>query len=297
MEFSKGPWLRVSRGLRGTIARMKAGVLAALVVALAPWIAQQPPSTAEPLHRPFDQILDLYVRDGYVYYRALRSERARLDRYVASLNVPAATYGRWSREQQIAFWVNAYNAFVLQAVAQHYPIRGRSAAYPPNSIRQIPGLFEKHAYRAAGKTVTLDEIEKTILPQFRDPRLYFALGRGAEGSGRLRSEAYTVERLEEQLRSQTTDFLTRQNHVRIDRLTNQLAVSPIISWHEAEFVAAYGSSDAVPKYALSRSPIERAVLALIMPVVLPSEREFLEQNRFQVVYQDFDWTLNDLGAR
>ena len=50
----------------------------------------------DPLHRPLDQILDLNVRDGLVYYRALKSERGRLDRYAASLNVPAATYEGWS---------------------------------------------------------------------------------------------------------------------------------------------------------------------------------------------------------
>src|SRR4051812_22677464 len=82
------------------------------------------------LHRPFDQILDLDVRDGLVYYRALRASRAGLDRYAASLNVTAATYQTWSREQQMAFWLNAYNAFVLQTVIDRYPINGSSKAYP-----------------------------------------------------------------------------------------------------------------------------------------------------------------------
>ncbi|MBW8714192.1 MAG: DUF547 domain-containing protein, partial [Acidobacteria bacterium] len=144
---------------------------------------------ADTLHKPLDQILDVDVRDGYVYYRALRSDRARLDRYVASLNVPAATYQSWSREQQMAFWVNAYNAFVLETVIDHYPIKGSSKEYPVNSIRQIPGAFEQIKHRAAGQSLALDEIEKKILPPFKEPRLYLALGRGAVGSGRLRSEA------------------------------------------------------------------------------------------------------------
>src|SRR3954470_9055758 len=80
--------------------------------------AQQftPAPGAEILHRPLDQILDVYVRDGLVYYRALKSDRGRLDRYVASLNVPAATYTAWPRGQKMAFWVDAYNAFVLETV-------------------------------------------------------------------------------------------------------------------------------------------------------------------------------------
>ena len=136
-------------------------------------------------------MLDANVRDGLVYYRALKSERGRLDRYVASLNVPAATYGGWSKDQQIAFWLNAYNAFVLETVIDNYPIRGAVRRVPASSIKQVPGAFDQTKHRAAGRSVTLDEIEKTILPEFKDARLYLALGRGAVGSGRLRSEAYT----------------------------------------------------------------------------------------------------------
>src|SRR5688500_4022885 len=143
----------------------------ALLICLAtPGFRAQDAPAAEALHAPFDQILDLQVRDGLVYYRALRGERARLDRYVASLDVPAATYNGWPRDQQVAFWLTAYNAFVLQTVLNHYPLRGRAAAYPSSSIRQIPGAFEKLPHRAAGRTVTLDEIEKSILPAFKDPR-------------------------------------------------------------------------------------------------------------------------------
>jgi hypothetical protein len=181
-------------------------------------------------------------------------------------------------------------------VINRFPIVGKNKSYPANSIRQIPGAFDEKRHRVAGKLLSLDDIEKA-LAEFRDPRVYFALGRGAEGSGRLRSEAYTAARLEEQLATQAQDFLTRQNHVKIDRLSNQVSVTPIISWHESEFVSAYASGSAVPEYASSRSPIERAVLALLVPVVFPTEREFLEQNQFKLTWQEFDWSLNDLGVR
>src|SRR3954470_5661584 len=118
-----------------------------LVMALSVWGAiggaREPQYTPAPgtelLHRPLDQILDVNVRDGLVYYRALRGERGRLDRYVASLNVPAATYQGWSRDEKVAFWLNGYNAIVLQTVINNYPIHGKSSRYPQNSIRQIPG--------------------------------------------------------------------------------------------------------------------------------------------------------------
>ena len=278
--------------------RCAAGFLALLLsVVLIDARAQEftPAPGADPLHRPLDQILDVYVRDGLVYYRALRSERGRLDRYVAALNVPAATYTGWSQDQKMAYWLDAYNAFVLETVINHYPIHGRSAAFPASSVRQIPGAFDQTPWRAAGKSVTLDQIEKTILPEFKEPRLYLALGRGAVGSGRLRSEAYTAERLGKQLDDIQHEFVNDRQMLRIDRLTNEMSVTPILSWREKEFVGAYDKADGA---FAQRSPIERALVAFITPALLPLEREFLQKNEFKVTFHEFDWRLNDLtGGR
>jgi hypothetical protein len=273
-------------------------VLAALL--LVPLVRAAPRAQAggppDTFHRPLDQILDVNVRDGLVYYRALRADRGRLDRYVASLNVPSATYDGWPREHKMAFWVNAYNAIVLQTVITHYPIHGASSRYPSNSIRQIPGAFEQAKYRVAGKSVTLDEIEKTVLPPFKEPRLYLALGRGALGSGRLRSEAYVGERIGKQLDDIQKEFVNEAAMIRIDRAAGEVAVTPIVSWREAEFVQAYDKGPGGP-YA-QRSSIERAVIAFIAPRLLPLEKEFVEKNEFRMTFQPFDWRLNDLtGGR
>lgn len=281
------------------LALLLLGLLASLtagrpVVSAA---ARQPSALADTLHRPLDQILDTNVRDGLVYYRALKSERGRLDRYAVSLNVSSAVYDAWPREEKMAFWVNAYNAFVLQTVVDRYPIRGTSPKYPGNSIRQIPGAFETIRHRAAGRSVTLDEIEKTILPAFKEPRLQLALGRGAVGSGRLRSEAYTGGRImQQQLAELQREFVSEQPMLKIDRVAGQVSVTPILSWHEAEFVAAYdkGAEGAFAQ----RSPLERAMAAFITPNLLPLEKELLQKNQFRMVFHPFDWRLNDLtGGR
>jgi hypothetical protein len=255
-----------------------------------------PPPGSDPLHRALDQILDLNVRDGLVYYRALQSSRGALDRYLVSLNISTAAYTALSREAKMAFWVNAYNAAVLQTVVNRYPIRGTSSAYPASSIRQIPGAFDQAKQRLAGRSVTLDEIEKTILPEFNEPRLSLALGRGAVGSGRLRSEAYTAARLAEQLEDIQSEFVTKQRLLKVDRAAGVVSTTAILSWHESEFVAAYGGQ-AGERFA-ARSPIERALIAFAAPHLLPLEKEFIEENRFKVTFQDFDWRLNDLtGGR
>lgn len=279
--------------------RVIPGILAALVVVhplVTGALRAQGGAPPETLHRPLDQILDVNVRDGLVYYRALRSERGRLDRYVASLNVPSATYDGWSREHKMAFWLNAYNAIVLQTVISHYPIHGSSKNYPANSIRQIPGTFEQAKYRIAGRSITLDEIEKSILPQFKEPRLSLALGRGALGSGRLRSEAFSGDRLMKQLDDIQRDFVDDAAMVKVDRAAGQISVTPIVSWHEAEFVEAYDKGPTGP--FAQRSPVERAIIAFISPRLLPLEKEFVQKNEFRVTYHPFDWRLNDLtGGR
>ncbi len=258
--------------------------------------AASPPQMAS-AHARFGEILDLYVRDGQVYYRALHIERTKLDRYVASLDVSSATYDAWATPERIAFWLNAYNAFVLRTVIDHYPIRGVSAEYPTISIRQIPGAFATRTHRAAGRTLTLDEIETSVLPAFGDPRVFLALGRGAVGSGRLRSEAFVGARLEEQLAAVAAELVTRRRLLDIDEVANTIRVSPIVGWREAEFVAAYGELGAGTngRYE-ARSPIERAILYIVGPHLLPMERSMVERNDFTVTFSSFDWRLNDLSG-
>jgi hypothetical protein len=268
-----------------------AAVLLATVAALTP-AAQE--SLADGARRKtFDQLLDLYVRNGDVYYRALKAERGKLDSFV-TLQATAAV-DKVSREEQLAFWLNAYNALVLKTIVDRYPIAGGSGAYPAKSIRQIPGAFERLPHRVAGRTLTLDQIEQTVLAGFNDPRVFFALGRGATGSGRLRSEAFTAARIEEQLAETAAECVTRAQCIRIDREAAKVHASSIFSWREKEFTAAY--ADKAPAAFSSRSPIERAIVAYVLPKLLPTEKEFLEKNSFQLVYTPFDWTLNDLTGR
>jgi hypothetical protein len=270
--------------------RRRAGcacVLAVLAFVGAP--AAQGPGPLGPL----DFVLDTYVRDGYVYYRALKGDRRRLDEFVSSL--ANADVEKRAANEQIAFWLNAYNAFVLQTVIDHYPAPTRSTEYPARSIRQTPGAFERLTHRAAGRSVTLDQIEQTILSQYNDPRLHFALGRGSIGGGRLRSEPFAAAMLERQLAEVASECVTRAECIQIDNATNTLNASSIFSWNEKAFVATYADR-AEPLYA-ARSPIERAVLAFVQPKLLQTERDFLEKNMFRMAYRPFDWSLNDLTGR
>jgi hypothetical protein len=255
--------------------------------------AAQDAPAVDPLHRPFDAILDVYVREGLVYYRALKAERPRFDQYVQSLaeaQVPAG-----DRNRQLAFWINAYNAFVLRTVIDNYPISGRAATYPRNSIRQVAGGFDKRTFRAAGRTLTLDQIEKDVIVPLGDARALLALGRGALGGGRLRSEAYTSERIDAQLEGMAREAVDRRELVFVDRASGVLSVNPMFSWREEAFIKSF--ADKAPEMFARRSPLERAVLGLIAPTALQTERDFLEENQFKMQFHDFDWRLNDLTDR
>jgi hypothetical protein len=274
---------------------LKVGALGVAVMsALWPAIPIRAQDTGEAGRRQrYDEVLDTYVRDGLVYYRALKADRAKLDGYVAGL--ASTSLDTSSPQEQVAFWINSYNAVVLQTVISHYPITQRSREYPAGSIRQIPGAFEREPHRLAGKTVTLDQIEQTILPAFHDPRVFFALGRGAIGSGRLRSEAYAPDRVEQQLAEDSAECASRAQCVHVDPGQNVLRVSSIFSWRRTEFVDAYG--DKASNGFAERSPIERAVLAFVDPKMLTAERDMLKRNDFRMEYIPFDWSLNDLTGR
>ena len=281
---------------RRNLLRLAVVTLAAVASIVTLGAQGPPPSTVDPLHRPYDQLLDLHVRDGLIYYRALRGSRGAFDRYVASLDVPSAEYDGWARPRQIAFWINAYNAFVIDSVLDAYPISGRSTQFPANSLRQVPGVFEKQVRRAAGRRLTLDEIEKSVLAGFGDPRVFLALGRGTLGGGRLRSSAFSSDTLEADLVKVAAECVTRHECASIDASGQVLAVTAVFSWREADFVKAFGA-DPMPAYP-GRSPLEKAILHVLAPHFLPGERQTLAKNDFAVRFTPFDWQLNDLtGGR
>jgi hypothetical protein len=254
-------------------------VLICSAVALA--AAQPVPSSVDPLHRPFDQLLDVYVRDGFVYYNALRRERGALDRYIASLtSAEALALAKGSADEQKAFWINAYNALVLRTVIDHYPIRGAAKQYPASSVRQIPGAFEKRPHRVADRTVTLDGIEKEVLGPLGDARVFLALGRGSYGGGRLRSEAFDGPTLDKLLAAVVAESAARVE------LFNTDEAAGIVSF-----------ADKAPSLYAQRSGIERAVLALVYDHVTTPEKLFLEKNTFKMQFHEYDWRLNDLGSR
>ena len=171
-----------------------------------------------------------------------------------------------------------------------------------DSARAVRDLLRGMGHTSEIFALTIDDdLRGDVLP-FADPAaaggdvtiFHFALPSPmTEAFARLAS---TAQRLEQQLADIQAEFVSRRHLYRFDRLANQMSITPILSWREAEFVAAYDKADAV---FAQRSPIERAIIAFISPHLLPLEKELVAKNQFKIVFHEMDWRLNDLtsGAR
>jgi hypothetical protein len=245
-------------------------------------------------HSIYDSLLKKYVRGGRVYYKGLKNSPEEFEIYLSKLgSVNERDYANWSREEKLAFWINAYNAFTIKAVIDNYPINGSVFSfYPRNSIRQIDGVWDKLQFQAVGKTVTLEEIEHEILrTQFNEPRIHFAIACASLGCPDLRSEAYKAGKINEQLEIASTEFINNpQKGVRIDPDDDVVKISKIFKWFGEDFINSFGNTQLFN----DRDTKERAVLDFITNHLKSDEgRAFLERNQFKISYLHYDWSLNE----
>lgn len=196
-------------------------------------------------HSQYAKVLQTTVQNGKVNYQNLKQHREDLDNYVASLeSLSEENYNKMNRNEKMAFWVNAYNAITLRVIIDHYPIKRQGLiglVFPSNSIRQIPGAWDRITHSVMGKGMTLNEIEHQILrKQFHDPRIHFALVCASIGCPEMRNEPYKGVKLDSQLSDQIHRFLSdpQKAHYNAQKLT--LYLSPIFKWFKSDFDAAGG---------------------------------------------------------
>jgi Protein of unknown function, DUF547 len=214
---------------------------------------------ADELHAPLDALLRRYVDDdGRVAYRNLaQQDTAALDAYLAALAV--ADPAPFAPPEQLAFWINAYNARVLRGVLD---------GYRAESFFGRKRFFSFYTFPLAGQSRTLDGIEHEILrKQFRQPRIHFALVCASTSCPKLRREAYRGDRLDAQLDAQTRGFLDDPRRNRFGP-GDEVALSPIFKWFGEDFAAAAGS---VPEFIRRYHAIPEGA---------------------RIEYLDYDWTLN-----
>ncbi len=247
-------------------------------------------------HSIYDALLKKHVRNGRVDYKGFKTSSDDFDTYLRELaSVNERDYAGWSREEKLAFWINAYNSFTIKAVIDNYPIKGSVfSLYPRNSIRHIDGVWDKLQFQAVGRKVTLEEIEHEILrKQFNEPRIHFAIACASLGCPDLGSEAYKADKINKQLESAAIEFINNpQKGVSINPADNNLKISKIFKWFGEDFIDGTGKT---PLFN-DRDTKDRAVLNLITNHLKSDEgRAFLERNQFKISYLNYDWSLNELN--
>ena len=256
MTFTHHKWLLIGLGL---------------FFGVAPAIADAgEPPVEEAAYTAYADLLRIHVRDGVVDYAGLSADERRLDDYLHAL--ARTDPNSLSRNEEIAFWINAYNAFTLKLILNHSP--GIA------SIKEIrrSERWKGKLWRVGDRTYSHDGIEHDILRKMDEPRIHFALVCAALSCPDLRGEPYAAKQLEAQLDDQVRRFLADERKgMRIDEEAGEVRLSKIFDWFGGDFE--------------SEAP---SVLDYVLPFAPDEARRWIEANRndLKVEHLPYDWELN-----
>lgn len=257
--------------------------MALVVSAFFTPIAPAQPPEFDHSHCTLDSLLKSYVLDGRVDYEGLATERATLEAYIESLGKYSPYRMRLlSREQKLALYINAYNAFCLELVLSHYPL---------DSIKDIEKPFEEPIFILVGEKLNLDRLKTMrILGAYEEPLLHFALASASAGGPRLRNQAWTPMNITRQLVDAVHDFVRDPARNHLDKEAGVLRVSKIFEWHGRDFIPRWNST-LLPEGS-TKTAQHRAIVGFFMEYGSDDVKAFLEENPVTIEYLDFDWSLN-----
>ncbi len=226
-------------------------------------------------HKPFDRLLQAHVSDGVVDYGGFEGETTALDAYLATL--AAADLSSASREEKLAFYINAYNACTVRLILRHLG--------EVTSIRDIDKPWDTKEWTLAGETLSLNEVEhKKLLEGLREPRIHFAIVCASIGCPDLAGRAYTAENIDAELDMAARKFLQSNKHVRTSQSgglwgkTYRLELSQIFNWFKGDFTDG------------GKAPLTEFVVKYTDPETAAFIRE--HGSRLKISFLDYDWNLN-----
>ncbi|MEZ4273602.1 MAG: DUF547 domain-containing protein [Myxococcota bacterium] len=257
----------------GFNTRMRQARWLGLVVAGVVIGAAAPAWAFDHSHERFDGVLRKYVDGGGVRYGALDKDRQSLDSYIQSLgDLPVSEFEKFSREEAMAFWINAYNALTLQLILDKHPSK---------SIRDIDDPWDKPKFRVVGKAMSLNDIEhETLRKRFKDARVHAVLVCAAKSCPILQNRAYVAKDLDQQLNRACQRWARDKTRNRFDKKDNELQVSKIFSWYGKDFIEQYAARG-------GGKGVDAAIRGFM--------REFGElpiSTDENIAYLDYDWRLN-----
>ncbi len=257
-------------------------------------VADKP--TAPPLYPKTAFVLKTYVdADGQVDYEKLRRMRLGLvDAVKEYSGTKAIEIMAMSRNERIAFWINAHNIFTLKLIIDEYPIVPRawtSIFYPKNSIMQLTEGRDKEFFSVQGLEYTLREIETDLHSRFSDPRICFALSYASRGGGILRNEPYYPDKLDQQLDEQVVKFLSGQHGIKVDAEKQIISLSNVFNMNKALFARSKYAS--IKKFRHWKQPYFLAALNFIAQYAPTDYSVYFNTNDYTIKYLQYDWHLNE----
>jgi len=175
-------------------------------------------------HSSFDQLLQKYVtNDGHVDYAGLKKERKKLSSYI-NLIKNNAPDDSWSKNDLLAYYMNAYNAMTIDLILRNYPTE---------SIKDIKKPWEQRYWQIGDKWINLEDIEHKILRKMDDPRIHFGINCASFSCPPLLNEAFIADKVDSQLDQLAVQFVndTRRNSIAADRVE----ISNIFKWFKKDF--------------------------------------------------------------
>jgi len=175
-------------------------------------------------HNLWTELLQTHVsKNGDVDYKSIKKNDSKLQKYINSLskNVPNDA---WSKEEKLAYWINAYNALTVDLILRNYPVK---------SIKDIKNPWKQRLWKLGDNMYDLDEIEHDILRNMNEPRIHFAIVCASYSCPKLQNKAFTADNLDKQLTNATKEFLADTNRNEISE--NSITISKIFDWFSKDF--------------------------------------------------------------
>jgi hypothetical protein len=214
-------------------------------------------------HDGFDQILKNYVKEGHFTYADIR-DHAKFDLYAYLDYMANVDVRLMSRDEQLAYYLNLYNASVMRGIVERW-----QSGYSP--AEQDQKLFKDPVVNLSeGRRMSLNDLrDKIIRPTFKDPRVHVALVSGTRGNLPLMNRAYQADDLNGTLDARMKRFINDPAYNKIDRQNKKLVLSKIFDW----FADDFGGRNALPAY-------------------ISKYAEGGSVEGFAVEFADFDWSVN-----
>ena len=196
--------------------------------------AQKIPNNSNPVsHDIWNGLLQKNVdANGHVNYKGFKSEEAQLEKYLNILRAAHPNTDKWSKDERLAYWINAYNAFTVALIIKNYPCK--SIKDLGGAIYKVNTPWDIKFITIQGITYDLNNIEHDIIrKEFNEPRIHFAVNCASVSCPNLRNEAFVASRLNEQLDDQARKFINDKSKNNIS--ANNAQLSKLFTWFKGDF--------------------------------------------------------------